>query len=53
MLAGFPFITAIGGLFVPPATLKAMSPVVQLILGQPLVLGTVLLVALKLAFRRT
>jgi xanthine/uracil permease len=53
MLAGFPFITAIGGLFVPAATLKAVSPVVQLILGQPLVLGTVLLVALKLAFRRT
>jgi len=50
MLAGFPFITAIGGLFVPPATLKVMPAVVQLILGQPLIIGTVLLVVLKLAF---
>ncbi len=50
MLAGFPFITAIGGLFVPAATLKAMPTVVQLVLAQPLILGTVLLVVLKLAF---
>jgi xanthine/uracil permease len=50
MLAGFPFITAIGGLFVPAPTLKAMPAVVQLILAQPLILGTVLLVVLKLAF---
>jgi xanthine/uracil permease len=55
MLAGFPFITAIGGLFVPAATLKVMPAVVQLILGQPLIIGTVLLVVLKPAFglRRT
>jgi xanthine/uracil permease len=55
MLAGFPFITSIGGLFVPAATLKAMPQVVQLVLGQPLILGTVLLVVMKLAFglRRT
>lgn len=50
MLAGFPFITAIGGLFVPAATLRAMPAVVQLVLAQPLILGTVLLVVLKLAF---
>jgi len=50
MLAGFPFITAIGGLFVPAATLKEMPTVVQLVLAQPLILGTVLLVVLKLAF---
>jgi xanthine/uracil permease len=50
MLAGFPFITAIGGLFVPAPTLKAMPTVVQLILAQPLIIGTVLLVVLKLAF---
>lgn len=51
MIAGFPFVTAIGGLFVPAATLKAMPMVVQLILGQPLILGTVLLVLTKAAFR--
>ncbi|GLY38445.1 uric acid permease [Amycolatopsis sp. NBRC 101858] len=50
MLAGFPFITAIGGLFVPAPTLKAMPALVQLILAQPLILGTVLLVVLKLVF---
>ena len=50
MLAGFPFITAIGGLFVPAPTLKAMPALVQLILAQPLILGTVLLVVLKLMF---
>ncbi|MEU8633288.1 solute carrier family 23 protein [Amycolatopsis sp. NPDC048633] len=53
MLAGFPFITAIGGLFVPAPTLKAMPALVQLILAQPLILGTVLLVVLKLAFGLT
>ncbi|TNC29056.1 uracil-xanthine permease family protein [Amycolatopsis alkalitolerans] len=51
MLAGIPFITAIGGLFIPAATLKAMPLTVQLVLGQPLILGTLLLVALKTAFR--
>jgi xanthine/uracil permease len=50
MLAGFPFITSIGGLFVPAATLKAMPTVVQLILAQPLILGTVLLVVMKAGF---
>ncbi|MDT7798569.1 MAG: hypothetical protein QOI78_2002, partial [Actinomycetota bacterium] len=41
--------------FVPAPTLKVMPAVVQLILGQPLIIGTVLLVVLKLAFglRRT
>lgn len=43
-------ITAIGGLFVPASTLKAMPTVIQLVLGQPLILGTVPLVVLKLAF---
>ncbi|GAA3439181.1 uracil-xanthine permease family protein [Kutzneria kofuensis] len=50
ILVGFPFITSIGGLFVPASTLNAMPTVVQLVLGQPLILGTVLLVVLKLAF---
>jgi xanthine/uracil permease len=49
MIAGVPFITAIGGLFVPPATLHALPTVVQLVLAQPLILGTLLLVALKAA----
>lgn len=48
LIAGFPFITAIGGLFVPATTLKAMPTVFQLILGQPLILGTILLVVMKL-----
>ena len=43
-MAGVPFITAIGGLFVPAGSLHAMPTVVQLVLGQPLVLGTILLV---------
>jgi xanthine/uracil permease len=54
LVAGVPFITAIGGLFVPAATLAALPTVVRLILGQPLILGTVLLVLMKgaLAVRR-
>jgi xanthine/uracil permease len=47
MFAGFPFITSIGGLFVPAATLKAMPQLAQLVLGQPLILGTVLLIVMK------
>jgi hypothetical protein len=55
LVAGVPFIASIGGLFVPAATLKALPTVVGLILGQPLILGTVLLVVMKLAVtgRRT
>lgn len=49
LVAGVPFIAAIGGLFVPAATLKALPTVVGLILGQPLILGTVLLVVMKSA----
>jgi xanthine/uracil permease len=48
LIAGVPFITAIGGLFVPAPTLKALPSLVQLTLGQPLILGTVLLVVLRL-----
>jgi xanthine/uracil permease len=50
MIAGMSFITAIGGLFIPATTLHAMPMVVQLILGQPLILGTLLLIIMKLAF---
>ena len=55
LVAGVPFIASIGGLFVPAATLKALPTVVGLILGQPLILGTVLLVVMKVAVtgRRT
>ncbi|GAB2986636.1 uracil-xanthine permease family protein [Amycolatopsis acidiphila] len=55
MIAGVPFITAIGGLFIPAVTLKAMPMTVQLVLGQPLILGTLLLILMKAAFalRRT
>jgi hypothetical protein len=49
-LAGVPFITAIGGLFTPAATLAAAQHV-ALILGQPLIPGAVLLVVLKLVLR--
>ena len=49
LVAGVPFITAIGGLFIPPPTLAAMPVLVRLILGQPLILGTVLLIVLRLA----
>jgi xanthine/uracil permease len=54
LIAGVPFITAIGGLFVPAPTLAALPTVVGLILGQPLIVGTVLLVVMKgaLAIRR-
>ncbi|HEX4223473.1 MAG TPA: solute carrier family 23 protein [Pseudonocardiaceae bacterium] len=52
LLAGVPFITAIGGLFIPTATLNALPSIVQLILGQPLILGTVLLIVLKLVLPR-
>ena len=51
LLAGVPFITAIGGLSIPAATLAALPGTVALILGQPLILGTVLLVLLKLVLR--
>lgn len=50
MIAGVPFITAIGGMFIPATTLHAMPMVVQLILGQPLILGTILLIVMKAAF---
>lgn len=48
LVAGVPFITALGGLFTPDATLAALPTIVRLILGQPLILGTVLLVIMKL-----
>lgn len=47
LIGGVPFIAAIGGLFVPATTLKALPPVVGLILGQPLIIGTILLVVMK------
>ncbi len=50
MLAGVPFITAIGGLFIPVPTLHAMPMTVQLVFGQPLILGTGLLIVMKAAF---
>jgi xanthine/uracil permease len=50
MLGGVPFITAIGGLFIPATTLHAMPMVIQLVFGQPLILGTVLLIVMKGAF---
>ena len=53
MLAGVPFITAIGGLFIPAATLHAMPMLVQLVFGQPLILGTLLLIVMKAAFGLT
>jgi xanthine/uracil permease len=51
LLAGIPFITAIGGLFIPATTLAALPSTVALILGQPLILGTVLFIVLKLVLR--
>ncbi|GAB2820110.1 nucleobase:cation symporter-2 family protein [Actinoallomurus bryophytorum] len=50
MLGGVPFITAIGGLFIPEPTLQAMPMVMRLIFVQPMILGTVLLIVLKAAF---
>jgi len=50
LTAGVPFITAIGGLFLTTTTLRALPLTVQLILGQPLILGTVMLITLKIAF---
>jgi xanthine/uracil permease len=53
MLAGVPFITAIGGLFIPAASLHAMPMLVQLVFGQPLILGTLLLIVMKAGFGLT
>lgn len=55
MLAGFPFIAAMGGLFVPETTTRALPQLVQLVLAQPLILGTVLLGVMKAGYvlRRT
>jgi xanthine/uracil permease len=50
MLGGVPFITAIGGLFIPEPTLQAMPMVIRLVFGQPMILGTVLLIVMKGAF---
>jgi len=50
MLGGVPFITAIGGLFIPEATLRAMPLTIRLVFGQPMILGTVLLIVMKGAF---
>jgi len=50
LTAGVPFITAIGGLFLTTTTLRALPLTVQLILGQPLILGTVMLITMKIAF---
>jgi xanthine/uracil permease len=49
LVAGVPFIAAIGGLFIPQPTLHAMPVLVQLILGQPLIIGTLLLIVLRVA----
>ncbi len=49
LIAGVPFITAMGGLFVPATTLAALPAVVRLILSQPLIIGTVLLILMKSA----
>jgi xanthine/uracil permease len=50
MLGGVPFVTAIGGLFVTQPALREMPMVVQLIFGQPMIIGTGLLIVLKAAF---
>jgi xanthine/uracil permease len=50
MLGGVPFITAIGGLFIPEPTLQALPMVIRLVFGQPMIIGTVLLIVLKAAF---
>jgi hypothetical protein len=39
-------MVAIGGLFIPQATLAKLPLVMQIVLGQPLILGTVLLIIL-------
>jgi hypothetical protein len=44
-------LSTLPGLFIPAATLQAMPMTVQLVLGQPLILGTVLLIVLNVAFR--
>jgi xanthine/uracil permease len=50
LMAGVPFITAMGGMFIPATTLHSLSLTVQLVLGQPLILGTVMLILLKVVF---
>lgn len=50
MLGGVPFITAIGGLFIPEPTLQAMPLTLRLVLGQPMIIGTLLLIVFKAAF---
>ena len=49
LIAGVPFIVAIGGLLTPPAVLHALPTPAALILNQPLILGTLLLTIMKAA----
>jgi xanthine/uracil permease len=46
IVAGLPFTLAIGGLFIPAATAAKLPFVMQIILNQPLILGTILLLVL-------
>ena len=46
IVAGFPFFLAVGGLFLPPDTLAHLPLTARIMLGQPLIVGTILLVVL-------
>ena len=48
IVLGFSFMLSLGGLFINPDTLKTYPPVIQSILGQPVLTGTVMLVVLHL-----
>jgi xanthine/uracil permease len=51
VIAGVPFLLAIGALFTPSDVQAQLSPTVSLFLGQPLAIGTVLSLAMLLGFR--
>ena len=49
IVAGLPFFLSVGGLFLPPDTLAHLPLAARIILGQPLILGSVLLILLHVA----
>lgn len=52
MTAGLSFTAAIGGMFIPATVLSHFPPIVQSAIGQPLFLGTILVVILDVLLNR-
>jgi len=52
IVAGLSFTIAIGGMFVPAAAVQKLPEIVQSAIGQPLILGTILLIVLRVLLDR-